>query len=259
MLYGVCSGPENIELIKASGYDFIEGNLTKICQWTEEELKEVKKRLEAADLPMYCSNCFFPGNIKLLDESATSPAEALDYVKKAFERADYLGIQTPAFGSGNSRRIPEGMEPAEVHERLLKVLQMMGDVAKEHNITMVIEPLSHEVAETIFTVGEALSYARELGHPNVKVLADTYHMFIEKESYDVFSECSDFLKNIHFSNPNPPNCRFFPHDVNEFDYKPIVDQVKAAGYNGKISIEARLIDADVDIPLAVKVMKQLFD
>ncbi len=259
MLYGMCSGPENIEKIKASGYDFIEGNLTKICQWSEEELKEVKNRLVAADLPMLCSNCFFPGDIKVIDETETPFDKTLEYIKKAFYRAAYLGIENPAFGSGNSRRIPQGVEPAEVHDRLIRVLGVMGDVAKEYGITMVIEPLSHEVAETIFTVSEALSYSRELNHPNVKILADTYHMFIEKEPYTVFGECGDDLKNIHFSNPNPPKCRFFPHDVNEFDYKPIVDQIKAAGYNGKISIEARLEDPEVDIPSAVKVMKALFE
>ncbi len=258
MRFGLCTGVEHIEEMKKLGYDYIEGNLSNITEkWSFKDCREIKKRLLDAGLPMEATCCFFPGRIKVMDESVTPFGELTEYVKKALENAAELGLATTVFGSGTARRIPEGMSQEKAHEQALKVLAMMGDIAKQNSIIISIEPLNSKEANLFTTVKEAYGYAAELNHPNVRVLGDVYHMMLENEPWSALEDCADRLQHIHFSHPMTDR-RTYPHSLDEYDYAPIAAAIKASKYNERISIEASCNDFATDAPAALAILKKLF-
>ena len=45
MRFGICTGPENIELLEKLGYDYIELNASKMLTLSEEELESIREKL----------------------------------------------------------------------------------------------------------------------------------------------------------------------------------------------------------------------
>ena len=59
MKIGICANYDRWEAIAAAGYDYIEGNFSKIVRATDEEFEEMKRILDATGLKMEATNGFF--------------------------------------------------------------------------------------------------------------------------------------------------------------------------------------------------------
>ena len=65
MKIGVCANYDRWGIIAAAGYDYVEGNFSKIARATEEEFEEMKEALAASGIKMEATNGFFPGDFQL--------------------------------------------------------------------------------------------------------------------------------------------------------------------------------------------------
>jgi len=109
-------------------------------------------------------------------------AEISEYLEKALRRIEWLGGQYVVFGSGASRRRPEGMGYTEAFNRLTGITRLCGRVAQAHGITVVIEPLNRSETNLINSVGEGACLAAAVNHERVRLLADYYHIAREKRA-----------------------------------------------------------------------------
>ena len=66
MRFGICTGPENIELLEKLGYDYIELNASKMLTLSEEELESIREKLNASKIK--CEAFFFQRQCPLLEE-----------------------------------------------------------------------------------------------------------------------------------------------------------------------------------------------
>ncbi|NLB36498.1 MAG: sugar phosphate isomerase/epimerase [Clostridiales bacterium] len=254
MRFGICSGYERAEIIKKGGFDYLEGNLGSISKMTVKELKEAESVLSGNGLKYESTNCFFPGEIKIVgDEFDINKIK--DYTHTALEKAASLGVVTCVLGSGGSRRMPEGYCADKANEQMLEALFAVGDIAKDYFVTIAIEPLNSRETNTLNTVAEVYDFCMKLSHPNVKVLADLYHVFVENEPMSVIERCGDMLYHIHFSNPV---LRAWPKPEDEYDYAPFAAALKKISYNNRISIEAGSKDVNAEIGPALETMKKYF-
>ena len=62
-------------------------------------------------------------------------------------------------------------------------LKPIADYAAEHNIKLAIEPLNRFETDFVNTVDQGLEFCRRVGHDNVGLLLDTFHMNIEEKRY----------------------------------------------------------------------------
>ena len=90
-----------------------------------------------------------------------------------------------------------------------------------------------------------------VNEPFVKCLLDFYHLSEEKEDILIIKEYGDMLAHVHFCEPQG---RRFPIKDNALKYKEDIVQLKSAGYNGRVSIEAYTDNFTSDAMEALKLM-----
>jgi len=98
MKFGVCVGTdaEKIKVLKDTGFDYVETNLTDIATISEEDFEAFLLALKTIDIPCEASNCFIPGEYKLVGKDIDYEKISA-YVSKALSRASRAGIKIGCF------------------------------------------------------------------------------------------------------------------------------------------------------------------
>jgi D-psicose/D-tagatose/L-ribulose 3-epimerase len=253
MRFGICTGVENLEALKNMGFDYLEWSVNTAALIEESEFLEIEKRVRNSDMKCEAFNCLFPWDIRIVGPDADE-IKINEYIKKALERISRLGAERVVVGSGGPRNIPDGWECKRGYEQFAAVLQSIGCTAIQYSITAVVEPLNKSETNLINNIDEGLKLVEEIKHPNVKLLADFYHMRIEKESMERLKGAGAYLKHIHIANSNG---RIFPSSENEDEYACFFKTLKKAGYDERISIEGATGNLKDDAVKALKVLRKL--
>lgn len=256
MKIGVCGGIDRIRGVAENGLDYIEGNFSMLATCEEEKYQAFKAELEKYSVRCEATNCFFPGNVKIVGENVD-----YDYIKKYLEkgfcRANEVGVKVVVLGSGGARHIPDGYPyDKAVRDMIYLVKNYIAPEASKYGIDFVFEPLCKMETNFINTIKEGAMLAAAINESNVGTLGDLYHMYVEGDTYDDVRELKGVLRHAHMSNPvsdNPEMKRIFMKNENEFDYKGFFDALKYAGCE-RVSIEANTDDFYADIKPAVAVM-----
>jgi len=238
--------------IKESGYDYIEFSVGNLMAMSGEDMEKAAGYYEQGLVKVEACNGFIPGTLKLVGEEVNLP-EIQAYLEEALKRAAALGVKVVVFGSGTARRIPEGFPAAKAREQLDAFMTLAESIARPLGITIVIEPLNHKETNVFLTVAESSEVVRRLNLPNLKVLADLYHTYVEKEEPQILIENADILCHVHVAEPE---MRGVPveHPYLEACGKAL----RTAGYEGRVSIECGAKDYIPDMLGALPIMRKLF-
>ncbi len=232
MRFGICTTPDKVVKLKPGTLDYIELNLTNVHKMTDEELKNTKEMLNSCGTPAEATNGFFPAEVRLCG-AEYDPAKVAEYTKRALNNAAYLGIFTCVLGSSKARNIAEGDDRETCLKQFEEAIVVAGDVAKTTGTTIVLEPLRAFEANYLNLVSEGADICRRVAHPNIHLLADYYHVMDAKEDLQVLVDNADILRHMHIASPE----RKFPLPSDGHDYGPLAKALKAANYNGRMSIE----------------------
>ena len=239
MKIGVCIHTGKAEFVKSLGYDFIEENLSMLEKADSEKLRTMQKNVERAGIPVYSFNTFFPTK----GVSIYAP-DAMEYIRgytaRAFERAEALGGKVCVFGSSKARYIEDGIDPAFAEQRLLDALELCGEQADRHGLTVVLEPLNSAETNYINTVTDAADIVRRLGMKNVGALVDFYHFFMENEPDANVENAKDVLMHAHLARPNADRMAPCAEDAEALAHW--AELLKKIDYRGAISLECRYGD-----------------
>lgn len=233
-----------------AGYDYVETNAARLMALTDAELDRLAKAHAAGELPLECCNGFIPGTMPILCDP-TRP-ELMDYVQEACRRMAQVGVQIVVFGSGTARTIPDGMSGADAQARLDAFLTGAEQRAREAGVTIVIEPLRSEETNLIHTVREGAAYVRRLNLPNLRLLADSYHMYCEREPLTSLVENADILRHVHVA--EAPD-RGWPGSLGGEYLRTFGAVLRGTPYCGRASMEGRMDDYLINAPHAVKFMR----
>ena len=254
MEIGICGKPELAAAAKAAGFDYLELPVNGIAAMTEEDYAKAKAAMQAAGLPCPTFNLLFPGSLKLLEKSTTDE-EIAAYLEGALNRMRDLGGKIAVFGSGKSRAKPEGMTYGEAWRRLVEVTRLTGEIAAKYGITIVIEPLNRGECNLINSVAEGADLAAAANHPNVSLLADSYHVAKEGEPFTDIIRVSG-VSHAHVATKEG---RRYPTSADDADTVAFVKALKVSGYTGRISVEGKTDDIAVDGPAAIALLKKLWE
>lgn len=233
MRFGICGGADGFETAP-EGLDYIEESVGgALCPRDDDAAFEAAlAKCSAGVAPVIAANCFLPGDLK-----STGPevdCDALDaYVATAFARAERVGITKIVFGSGGSRQVPDGFDKAEAFEQLVAHLKRWGPIAAKHNVTIVIEPLQTAECNIINSATEGADLARRADHPNVRLLADFYHMLCDGEGPESLRAAGELLQHVHVAEKEKRTAPGMEGD----DFRPFLAALKAIGYDDTISLE----------------------
>ncbi len=262
MKYGCCvdalartsdgTSVPNIEQLAELGYDYVELFLASLVALPEGEFQAVVDRLGRAGIPCEACCIFYPRTVRLTGPDVDW-AQVEDYDRRAIARAARLGAKVIVFGSSGAKNVPEGFPYDQAWGQIVRAMQIAAPIASEHGITIVIEPLNKKEANIVLTGAEGLKLAQEINRPSVQLLIDFYHMALENESPDILLQARDAIRHTHISTVP---ARTYPVTV-EPGYLPFFANLKAIGYGGRVSVEARTDTFQADAAAALRVLRQL--
>jgi len=146
-----------------------------------------------------------------------------------------------------------GPTPAE-RQRSAETLHAASEYAAEHGVTLVVEYLNRFELYLVNCAEDAATLVREVGHPNCRLMYDTFHAHIEeKDPRAALRACSDVLVHFHASE----NDRGTP-GTGQVDWDGTFAGLEEIGYDGWIVVEA-FSDALPELAAATKIWRKTFE
>ena len=233
--FGMCGSMGKAKMLKDAGCEYIEegvGGLLMPNKGDDEFAKRLPE-ISAAAIPVKNCNSFLPGELKSVGAEAKHP-EILAYANIAFKRARMVGIDIITFGSGDSRKIPDGFAKEDAKKQFIELLKAMGPLAAAQNLRIAVEPLRKEECNFLNNIREVAEMIRAANHPNVGITADLYHMVLGGDVPADLDANIDILHHFHLAEKEK---RALPGVAGD-DFRGWFGVLAKHGWKGRISIEA---------------------
>jgi sugar phosphate isomerase/epimerase len=251
MRIGLCTGLENMELIRRLGFDYIECTVSGIAAMPDDEYEKALADVKAGSIKVEIANVLFPGNIKLFGPEKNQKAMD-EYLEKAFARIAAMGAKTVVFGSGKARTFPLEIPFGQSYRELITVTGHIGETAGKYGICIVIEPLNREETNCINSIKEGAMLEADVNSSHVGLLADLYHMLKENEKTDNILA----VKSLRHTHIALLKGRGFPLEATD-EVKAFFDALRQINYSGTMSIEGKTENFEKDAEISLGVLRSL--
>lgn len=248
-----------IEQLAEWGFDYCEPAVIKVMALSDAEFQARVTRARAARIHVEAMNSLMPADLKVVGPDIDA-SRVRDYVQKALARAEALGVKVVVFGSGDSRRVPDGFSREHAWLQLQQFLHLLGDEITKNRYGMVIgiEALRHEESNIVNTSSDAYNLAVQTNHPKVHIIVDFFHLASEGENPAIVPLLKDQIVHLHFADAS--RGRMFPRvDSNPPLYSAFFSAIREIGYHGRLSLEAYTNDFNVDAPAGLKAVRRLYE
>lgn len=243
MQFGICKGPEHAAAVKAAGWDFVEGNVQSMFKGESAEVD--LSAIKAAALPVPSANCLVPGSLRITGPSVDFDALRA-YMTNVLERAAQTETRMLVFGSGGARNVPDGFDRAKAREQIVAFVRMSAEIAEQHDVTIVVEPLNKGECNIINSVAEGMDYVREVNHPYFKCLVDSYHFWLEDEPLSNLESAMPWIAHVHVADKVGRTAPGESGEPEQSPYREFFRVLKAGNYRGLISVESKAFDLEQD-------------
>ncbi len=245
------TGIEQVEMLAALGYDYVELPMTKVMELSDAEFEVLCQRVKASGIPCRSFSNLLPGSVRVTGPDADYD-QLRAYLKIATKRARKLGACVLVFGSPAARNV-EGDYPRELAMvEFIKTLQIMDEFADD-DLQFAIEHVCRLEGNLVYTVEESCKVLEILRTKHIGILADTYHMAVEQEPLEHLQLAGSRLLHVHTANPTG---RVYPAPGDGVDYEKLMDTLHAIGYTGGVSVEAFTQNPAADARLALQALRQ---
>lgn len=244
---------EKAPMLKAAGAEFLTesvGNFL-VPDKPEPEFEKNLAKLAASPLPILACNGFIrPAHLRCVGPEANHD-QILEWSETTFRRMKKAGGKFIVFGSGGSRQLRDGWPVAKANEQFVALLKRMGPLAEAHDIVVAIEQLRATECNYINRISEGATLIRAAGHPNVRLLADLYHMASMGDTPTDLKAAMDVVVHLEIAELDG---RTVP-GISGDDFRPFFKVLRDANYQGAISIEGKWEDAQL-APAFAEIAKQ---
>jgi len=241
---GVCTGPEDAALLKEGGCDYVEAGVRSFLKPDEAEWTP-SVDLETLPLRIESYNGFLPGDLKITG-LAVDLERLKTYVTRACERAKRVGSSVIVWGSGGSRKIPDGWDRAKAEEQYVAALGLAGPIAAANGLVLALENLPTRETNIANTTVEAMGYIRKAAAEGIALMVDLRHFTTMNEPLENLDACKDLLVHSHVGDPL----------VNPDRLKQQLGRLKANGYAARMSIEGGVKDLENGLKPAVEALRK---
>jgi len=157
--------------------------------------------------------------------------QALAYARRIVDAAAALGTQA-IIGSIQGKYEGE-VSRGQAIGWLGEAVAVLGEQAAGHGRTLLYEPLNRYETNLFNRLSDAAEFLAELGAPNVRILADMFHMNIEETSVPLALRAAGAaVGHFHFADSNRHAIGFGHTDV-----APIATELREMGFQGYVSGE----------------------
>lgn len=228
---GWCGQLHHAPLMHQAGLDYIEAQLVPLSIEDDALFARAKSLVEDLPLPALAFSYLFPHDVRLVGPEKDE-ARSRTYFDRVVQLLALAKARIVVLGSGWTRNIPEGWTQSEAESEFLSVLDWYADALKGSGTTLVIEPLNRKESTLVNSVADAARLAKALNRPEVRALADFYHMDEEAEPLGQVREHVWSLAHIHLADTGRLN-----PGTGAYDYLTFFNHLKTSGYQGLLSSE----------------------
>ena len=216
-----------IRAAKSEGFDAVE------CHWPFDiSATQVKAALSETGLAMLCLNTR-PGDLEAGEFGLAALPDRTSDARAAIDEAlDYA----QATDTGAIHVMAGNCSGTAAHAVFCENLAYACEAAAANEITILIEPLNRHDAPGYFlqTTNQAETIIRDVNQPNLRLMFDCYHVQIMEG--DVARRLKDLLPLIgHIQIAGVPDRG--PPDRGELDYRVVLRELEAMGYDRPIGAE----------------------
>lgn len=246
-----------IEKVARLGFDVCEVASATFCTYSDEQLRELKRRADGHGLTFTYSI----GLEREYDLASDDPAIRENGVRHVTEilrsmpkvGASILnGVSYAGWQAMPSHGIT--MEEKRRKEALaLESLRRLMPIAEDNGVVYCCEVVNRFEQYLLNTAREGAAFVRQLESPSAKVLLDTFHMNIEEDDLvQAILETGDLLGHFHVGERN----RRPPGSTNSLPWQDLAGALKRTGYQGAVVMEPFVLMGG-SIPYDIKVWRDL--
>jgi D-psicose/D-tagatose/L-ribulose 3-epimerase len=226
-------GPDQFPILpklKEAGFDGVE---LPLIEHPAKADPRVRRELERVGLE--CTFCaVLPNGFNTVSDDQGVRAKTLEHWKQCIEAAAELGgrmiagpLYAPVGYLPGRRRTPEEWK------RAVATFQELVPALDRYGVSLAIEPLNRYETYFLNTTEDAVKLCRDVGHPRVGILFDTYHANIEEKSLPAaLQSAGDHLLHFH----SCENDRGIPGS-GHIDWPEILRTLRKLKYDGWLTIE----------------------
>ncbi|MCL2095865.1 MAG: sugar phosphate isomerase/epimerase [Oscillospiraceae bacterium] len=242
MILGICgwfdekNAEDTFKMLKNIGYVYIEAGIHGYYK-NEKYLETVLKALDNAKIRCEVGQHPFPGEYNPDGEQTEEALEKIrDYFYELLSSTSDLNLSTLVMGGGGARFLPSPDKYENVVKQIADICKYaISPVLDEFGIILALEALRKDETSMLNRTDESVKIAKLANTPNIKVMADLYHVIGEGENLDDFVNYKGCIRHAHIGKPSP---RVMPSENDGYDYKPFFEALRSANFNGRMSVEA---------------------
>ena len=234
--FGMSDLRKIINTVAEIGYDAVEITAALhapvSCTW--ERRNEIKKWIRDARIECSGLHYIFDGTLRLLSQDSEMMKKSVSYLNRVIDTASDFEAPTVIIGSGG---ITRNFEPEWDRKKsvacITEVLRSAGDYAADRGVVLAVEAINRYETQFLNTMKETSEFVIQVDHPNVRTMADTYHMNIEEANpAESVRKYGYLLQNLHLADSN----RFAPGD-GHFDFASVFRALNEIGFDKYCSYE----------------------
>ena len=254
---GIVQDYENDSLLNASGYKFLIESIGKCfspIKVTDQQFEEKLTAIKKLKTPLFAVNLFIPGELKVVGSTVDEMA-ILVYTEKVLQRCKTANVKMITWGSGGSRRLPDGFDSQKAKEQFITIARKVAAQATKYNIMLALENLNSTETNFITTLDEALDVVKKVNHPNFRLCADIYHMLKENENPAIIEKGKKYIVHCEIAEKEKRT----PPGTKGDDFRPYLRALKKINYKGNIILECRWENLKEQAPLAYQALQRQLD
>lgn len=228
-------------LTKASelGYDGVEISLRDAKEINYPWIKEILLKLNLKVYGIATGQTYYNDGFSLYNSQMDKREKAIERMKDHIDLASKLG-SIVIIGGIRGKFEPD----LPIEKQLISgkdAIREIAEYAFRNQVTLVLETINRYETNIFNTLLQIKDFIEELKFPNLKILADTFHMNLEEVSYrQAILEAKDQIGYIHFADSN----RLAP-GWGHIDFKEIINVLMEINFKGPVGIEVLPLPDDL--------------
>ena len=256
MKFGVCAGYQEVAALQARPFDYLEENVQRflVPEQPQERFEAILHEAQTLGLLIEACNSMLPADLPLIatPQQQVNTVRLERYIKTMLQRAEQVGVRVIVFGSGQARACPPGYNHDDAVQQLGAYLATWSAWAREHGVSIALEPLRYEETNILNTITEGGALVTQHSRSGATLLVDTYHMACNGEKPTDIVPLTALISHVHVAEKQD---RAAPGHYGE-DMQPYFSALHTGNYDSRISIECRWQDFANEVGPAIETVRQ---
>ncbi len=184
------------------GFELVELSLRDPSEITGSELQELLSKYELGLSAIATGQSCLHDALCLGSLKHENVDGAVDRLERHIELAAQFKSQV-IIGGIRGRFSGSKTEMKVQKEWALEAVRTCAKTAEKKGVELLIEPINRYETNFLNSAGDAIRFIEESGHPEIKLLLDTFHMNLEEENIIETIKCySERIGYLHFADSN---------------------------------------------------------